>query len=72
MLSPSQCVSKSVEARAQSINYNTISVGKLHFGSVALCVYVDTVILGHGNPGSGGSARWTISSSGGLPESHPS
>lgn len=46
--------------------------GSIHFGSVSLCVYVDTVILGRVSPGSAGSAHWTKSSSGGQPESHPS
>lgn len=44
MLSPSQCVSKSMEAQAQSINYNTISVRKLFTGASILalshCVFI--------------------------------
>lgn len=44
MLSPSQCVSKSMEARAQSIHYNSISVGKLFTGASILalshCVFM--------------------------------
>lgn len=44
MLSPSQCVSKSMEARAQSIHYNSISVGKLFTGASILalshCVFL--------------------------------
>lgn len=75
MLSPSQCVLKSMEAQAQSINYHFSRETlhrSIHFGSVSLCVYVETVILGHVSPGSAGSARWTKSSSGDQPESHPS
>lgn len=44
MLSPSQCVSKSMEARAQSIHYDSISVGKLFTGASILalshCVFL--------------------------------
>lgn len=44
MLSPSQCVSKSMEARAQSIHYNSISVGKRFTGASILalshCVFM--------------------------------
>lgn len=40
----------------------------IHFGSVSLCVYVETVILGRASPGSAGSAHWIKSSSGGRPE----
>lgn len=44
MLSPSQCVSKSMEARAQSIRYNSISEGKLFTGASILalsyCVFM--------------------------------
>lgn len=44
MLSPSQCVSKSMEVRAQSIHYNSISVGKLFTGASILalshCVFM--------------------------------
>lgn len=76
MLSPSQCVSKSMEGRASSIHYNSISVGRRFTGSssltVSLCVYVETVILGRGSLGFAGSAHWTKSSSGGRLESLPS
>lgn len=44
----------------------------IHFGSVSLCVYVETVILERVSPGSAGSARWTESSSGAPPKTHPS
>lgn len=70
MLSPSQCVSKSMEAQAQSIYYH-FAWETLHrsirFGSVSLCISVENVILGHVSPGSAGSARWTKSSSGVQP-----
>lgn len=38
MLSPSQCVSKLMEARAQSIHYNSIWVGKLFTGASILAL----------------------------------
>lgn len=44
----------------------------IHFGSVSLCIYEETVILGHVSPGFAGSARWIKSSFGGQPDSHPS
>lgn len=44
MLSPSQCVSKSMEARAQSIHYNSISVGK-HFPGASILALSHCVFL---------------------------
>lgn len=44
----------------------------IHFGSVSLCIYAETVILGLVSPGFAGSARWIKSSFGGQPDSHPS
>lgn len=74
MLSPSQCVSRSVEARAEypfGFSGETLH-WSVQFDSVLLCVYVETVILGRAFPGSAGSAHWTISSSGVRPDPLPS
>lgn len=76
MLAPKWCVSKSMVAPVQSIHHSSVSAGyssqELPFRLCPTVCFMETVILEHVSPTPAGSAHWTGSSSGGLPESHPS